>query len=136
MSAGFDPLGHEPAPGVFDSDEAMRAALALAKNCGYAVFPCSTNKTPTRPATDGGTGYKDASTNPETIEFLWRHLAGTANRHCDRRPFEHCGVGHRRPPACRGTSVVAQVLSSPTADPRLSNPLWGTSPLYAARPGR
>ena len=76
MSAGFDPLGHEPAPGVFDSDEAMRAALALAKNCGYAVFPCSTNKTPTRPATDGGTGYKDASTDPETIEFLWRHWPG------------------------------------------------------------
>ncbi|HME25462.1 MAG TPA: bifunctional DNA primase/polymerase [Acetobacteraceae bacterium] len=56
--------------------EVCQLAQNLARNCGYAVFPCSERKTPTRRKEEGGQGHKDASTDPEIIEFLWRHWPG------------------------------------------------------------
>jgi hypothetical protein len=57
-------------------DEAEAALLAqnLARNCGYACFPCilcGDDKKPTCPH-----GFKDASTNPEAIAQLWHHHPG------------------------------------------------------------
>jgi Bifunctional DNA primase/polymerase, N-terminal len=64
---GLDPLP----PPVYDADEACRSAIALAINCGFAVFPCSQNKTPTRSKAEGGGGFRDASVDPDTIESMW-----------------------------------------------------------------
>lgn len=44
-------------------------AQNIARNCGYAVFPCLPNKAPAIP---GPGGYKHATTNPEEIARLWR----------------------------------------------------------------
>jgi hypothetical protein len=51
-------------------------AQNLARNRGWAVFPCSEAKTPTWPRREGGQGYKDASADPEHIAWLWRHWPG------------------------------------------------------------
>jgi hypothetical protein len=51
-------------------------AQNLARNCGYAVFPCGANKHPTRPAAEGGEGCKDATTDPECIAWMWRNWPG------------------------------------------------------------
>jgi hypothetical protein len=56
--------------------EVCQLAQNVARNAGLAVFPCSARKTPTRPERDGGHGYKDASTDPEVIAWLWRHWPG------------------------------------------------------------
>lgn len=61
---------------AFDAAEIARLAISLARNCGYAVFPCSAQKTPVRPKREGGDGYKDASTDPDVIAWLWRHWPG------------------------------------------------------------
>lgn len=53
------------------SDEACRLAQNLARNRGYAVFPCRDDKTPTTPH-----GFKDGSTDPERIAWLWRRYPG------------------------------------------------------------
>lgn len=59
------------------ASEALQIAQNLAKNCGYAVLPCVWDtKQPVRPEKEGGHGYKDASTDPERITFLWRHWPG------------------------------------------------------------
>ena len=47
--------------------EVCRLAQNLAKNCGYATFPCNAGKSPT--CTNG---FKDASTDPAAIDDLWR----------------------------------------------------------------
>ncbi len=64
-------------PGVFDRDEALRCAKALA-NRGFAVFPCSANKRPSRPKSEDGSkgGFHDASRDLGYIEFLWRNWPG------------------------------------------------------------
>ena len=56
--------------------EAAVLAASLAENCGYAVFPCGPNKKPTRPEAKGGHGYKDATTDPDQIAWLWRNWPG------------------------------------------------------------
>lgn len=59
------------------SDEIVRLAQALARNCGYAVFPCSANKKPTRPSEDDVLhGFHDATTDPDRIAELWRRWPG------------------------------------------------------------
>ena len=44
-----------------------RLAQNMARNCGYAVFPCQADKTPRTPR-----GFKDATTDHEEIAELWR----------------------------------------------------------------
>jgi Bifunctional DNA primase/polymerase, N-terminal len=63
--------------------EVMRLAQNLARNCGYAPFPCrstpenkDTDKTPTWPKREGGQGYKDATTDPDRIAWMWQHWPG------------------------------------------------------------
>lgn len=56
--------------------EARRVAANLARNCGYAVFPCSNKKVPIRAKAEGGQGYKDATTDPDRIAWLWKHWPG------------------------------------------------------------
>jgi hypothetical protein len=56
-------------------DRALTAACALGRQ-GYACFPCGPNKRPVIPKSDGGEGYKDAVTDPEAIEALWRRHPG------------------------------------------------------------
>jgi hypothetical protein len=58
------------------SAEVTRLAIELARNFHYAVFPCGKNKTPIWPKHLGGRGYKDASTNPDRIAWLWRNYPG------------------------------------------------------------
>jgi hypothetical protein len=60
------------------AENVCRMAQALARNCGYAVFPCGTNKKPVRPSEDGVLhGFHDASTDPGEIAFLWQHWPGS-----------------------------------------------------------
>jgi hypothetical protein len=59
------------------AEEAARLAVNLARNCGYAVFPCGENKKPVRPKHLGGSGYKEASTDPDRISWLWKHFPGS-----------------------------------------------------------
>ena len=54
----------------------LQSALNLARNCHYAVFPCTEAKTPTRPKSQGGRGFHDASKRAETITGLWRRWPG------------------------------------------------------------
>jgi hypothetical protein len=54
-----------------DVDDVCRMAIALATNCGYAVFPCRNDK---RPATEHG--FRDASTDPAKIFRLWQRYPG------------------------------------------------------------
>jgi hypothetical protein len=51
---------------VSATDEACQAAINLARNAGFAVFPCLENKRPACPH-----GFKSASTDPATIARLW-----------------------------------------------------------------
>ncbi len=57
--------------------EACYLAQNLARNRGYAVFPCRDNKEPATPH-----GFKDAVTEPNAVTVLWRqhpgHLIGIA----------------------------------------------------------
>jgi hypothetical protein len=57
------------------TDEALHIALALAKR-GYPVIPVSKAKTPTRPKREGGTGYADATADPDQVRWLWKHWPG------------------------------------------------------------
>jgi Bifunctional DNA primase/polymerase, N-terminal len=59
-----------------DFEGAPQAALALAKNCRYAVFPCNERKVPVRPKSEGGRGFHDASRDPDEIIELWRRWPG------------------------------------------------------------
>jgi hypothetical protein len=54
-----------------DDDEVVTLARNLARNCGYAVFPCRDDKAPACP-----TGFKAASTDPAVIADLWRRWPG------------------------------------------------------------
>lgn len=56
-------------------DMVVDLALELAAR-GWAVFPCRDDKRPMRPRSDGGTGFKDASRNPEQIRELWQRWPG------------------------------------------------------------
>src|SRR5690242_9476568 len=51
--------------------EVMTIAQNLARNCGYAVFPCREDKKPATPH-----GFKDASKDPDEIAELWRRFPG------------------------------------------------------------
>jgi bifunctional DNA primase/polymerase-like protein len=58
-------------------DDALCMAINLARNCGYAVFPCGASKRPTRPSEHGVLhGFHDASTDPDEIAWLWRNWPG------------------------------------------------------------
>jgi len=52
-------------------DEAHTIAQNLARNCGWAVFPCHDDKTPTTYA-----GFKDASKDAVGIDRLWQRHPG------------------------------------------------------------
>lgn len=57
--------------------EAMEIAQNLARNLGWPVFPCGLEtKAPTRPKHKGGNGFKDATTDPDEIAWLWHHWPG------------------------------------------------------------
>jgi hypothetical protein len=54
-----------------DTSEVCRLAQNLARNCGYAVFPCGDDKRPMLK------GWPDrASTDPDAIAKLWRDHPG------------------------------------------------------------
>jgi hypothetical protein len=67
-----------------DPAEVCRLAQNLARFCGYYVFPCrlvirpngKADKLPARPKHQGGEGYRDASRNPDEINWLWQHWPG------------------------------------------------------------
>jgi hypothetical protein len=59
-----------------DHDDICRMAQNLARNCGYAVFPCRIDKTPACPH-----GFHDAATHGQQVAALW-----------DRWPGELIGV--------------------------------------------
>jgi hypothetical protein len=54
---------------VPSADDALTMATNLARNCGWAVFPCSVTKAPAIP---GPGGYKHATKDPDEIKALWR----------------------------------------------------------------
>ena len=59
------------------SSEVEQLAQNIARNLGWPVFPCGWNsKTPTRPKSEGGNGFKDATVNPDEIKWLWRRWPG------------------------------------------------------------
>jgi hypothetical protein len=59
------------------SSEVEQLAQNIARNLGWPVFPCGWNsKTPTRPKSQGGNGFKDATVNPDEIKWLWRRWPG------------------------------------------------------------
>ena len=53
------------------ADEACRLAINLARNAGFAVLPCRTDKSPACPH-----GFKDASRNSTAILQLWHRWPG------------------------------------------------------------
>jgi hypothetical protein len=53
------------------ADEACGLAINLARNAGYAVFPCHIDKTPACQH-----GFRDASVDPAAIVQLWRRYPG------------------------------------------------------------
>jgi hypothetical protein len=62
-----------------DPAKVSRLAQNLARNCGYAVFPCrlvGNDKLPARPKSEGGQGYKDATKDADEIAWLWRNWPG------------------------------------------------------------
>jgi hypothetical protein len=65
---------------VTPQGEVARIAQNLARNCGYAVFPCRLThdgkKVPAWPKRLGGSGFKDASTDPDRIEWMWENFPG------------------------------------------------------------
>jgi hypothetical protein len=52
-------------------EDVSRLAQNLAKNCGYAVFPCREDKRPACPH-----GFKQAAHEPAAIARLWRRWPG------------------------------------------------------------
>jgi hypothetical protein len=58
------------------ADEAGTIAQNLARNRGWACFPCNDDKTPAWPKRLGGSGFKDASTDPDRIAWLWHTFPG------------------------------------------------------------
>jgi hypothetical protein len=61
------------AGGVALTSELITLALNLARNAGYPVFPCGANKKPAIPKEEGGNGFLDATTDPDTIRRLFAH---------------------------------------------------------------
>jgi hypothetical protein len=60
------------------NEEACYIAQNIARNCGWAVFPCrGEDKAPARPKWEGGSGYQDATTDPEQISWLWEYWPGS-----------------------------------------------------------
>jgi hypothetical protein len=53
------------------TDQACAMAVNLARNAGYATFPCRSDKTPACPH-----GFRDASRDPATILQLWHRWPG------------------------------------------------------------
>jgi hypothetical protein len=53
------------------NDGVATIAENLARNCGYAVFPCREDKSPACPH-----GFKVASRDPDVISELWRRYLG------------------------------------------------------------
>lgn len=51
----------------------IEIAQALARNCGYHVFPCGDDKTPAISKREGGNGFLDASRDPDMIRRLFSH---------------------------------------------------------------
>jgi hypothetical protein len=56
--------------------EVCHLAQCLARNRGWACFPCGPDKKPVWPKAKGGSGYKDASADPDCIAWLWQHWGG------------------------------------------------------------
>jgi hypothetical protein len=61
----------------FASDaDVCQMAINLARNAGYAVFPCNAQKKPARPEREGGHGFEDATTDPAQIAWFWHNWPG------------------------------------------------------------
>ena len=59
------------------SAEVAELAQNIARHLGWAVFPCGwESKAPTRPKSEGGNGFKDATRDPDEIAELWRRWPG------------------------------------------------------------
>jgi Bifunctional DNA primase/polymerase, N-terminal len=55
----------------------MLVAQNIARNLGWPVFPCREDtKAPTRPKSQGGNGFRDATTDPREIAELWHRWPG------------------------------------------------------------
>jgi hypothetical protein len=78
LARGPSGIADDPVHSAADmtAKEACRFAQNLARNCGYAVFPVGENKPPTRPKSEGGEGWKDGSTDPDRISWLWLRWPG------------------------------------------------------------
>ena len=55
----------------------LSIALTLAA-AGLPVFPCTARKTPAIAKDNGGSGYRDATTDPARIRDLWRRAGDAA----------------------------------------------------------
>ena len=53
------------------TDQVAEMAINLARNCGWSVFPCLSNKKPACP-----NGFKDSTSDPTVIADLWRQYSG------------------------------------------------------------
>jgi hypothetical protein len=62
------------------ADEACRLAQNLARNTNWPVLPCRLTadgqKVPARPKHLGGSGFRDATTDPDRIAWLWQYFPG------------------------------------------------------------
>jgi Bifunctional DNA primase/polymerase, N-terminal len=59
------------------SADVAQLALNVARNLGWPVFPCGEDtKAPSRPKSQGGNGFKDATRDPAEIAELWRRWPG------------------------------------------------------------
>ena len=56
---------------MMNTDDVVTIAENLARNCGYAMFPCRANKKPACPH-----GFKDAISDPVQVRPLWRRHPG------------------------------------------------------------
>jgi len=54
-------------------NELVQLALNVARNTGWPVFPCGESKAPAIPKAEGGAGFRDASTDPETVRRMFSH---------------------------------------------------------------
>lgn len=51
--------------------ELIQTAHNIARNTGWPVFPCASNKAPAIPKSEGGRGFLDASTDPDEIARMF-----------------------------------------------------------------
>ena len=120
---------------IINPDEVCCLAQNLARNAGWAVFPCSLpKKLPTIPKDRGGNGFHDATTQPDRIADLWRRgfgdLIGIATGKVSGVDVLDVDVQTRE---CH--QVVGRRIQAHSPDPDLSNWRRWISYLLPARIG-